>query len=106
MKAIILTAALTAALAISATAASASTNAMATDWQRVDCGNQNAALAASGSSTQICRTRTRRVCRPLRHGGQYCGLVKERYCFQRPRIHSNSPAGQPNVRGRSRFQNR
>ena len=107
MKAFLLSAALTATLAISATVANASTNAMTTDWQRVDCGKTNATLAAIGSSSQICRTRTKRVCRPGRHGeGQRCVIYRETYCFQRPQIHPSSSFGKPKVSGRSRFQNR
>ena len=104
MKALVLTAALTAALALSATAASASTTATAaTDWQRVDCSHTNAAF---GSSSQICRTRTRRLCRPRKGGGMTCVNRTERYCFQRPQIHPSSPHGKPKVPGISRFQNR
>ncbi len=108
MKAFLLSAALTATLAISATVANASTNAMATDWQRVDCGNTSVTLAAAGSSSQICRTRTRTICQPASRPGGYkfCRHVTERYCFQRPRITSGSPYGKPKVSGRSRFQNR
>jgi len=105
MKTLILTAALTATLAISTGAAHASTNAMeASDWQRVNCATANAAY---GSSTQICRTRNRRICRPGHKGGyQICTHVTERYCFERPQIHPNSPHGKPKVPGVSRFQNR
>ena len=108
MKAFLLSAALTATLAISATAVNASTNAMATDWQRVDCGKTNATLAAIGSSSQICRTRTRTICEPASRPGGYkfCKHVTERYCFQRPQIHPSSPFGKPKVSGLSRFQNR
>ena len=107
MKALLLTAALSATLAISATAVNASANATTTDWQRVDCGNANATFAASGSSTQICRTRTRQICRfAPRTGVRVCRNVSERYCFQRPQIHPSSSFGKPKVSGRSRFQNR
>jgi len=108
MKAFLLSAALTATLAISATVANASTNAMATDWQRVDCGKTNATLAAIGSSSQICRTRKRTICEPASRPGGYkfCKHVTERYCFQRPQIHPSSPFGKPKVSGLSRFQNR
>ena len=107
MKAFLLSAAVAATLAISATAANASANAM-TDWQRVDCGKTNATLAAIGSSSQICRTRKRTICEPAsRPGGyKYCKHVTERYCFQRPQIHPSSPYLKPKVSGRSRFQNR
>jgi len=107
MKAFLLSAAVAATLAISATAASASANAM-TDWQRVDCANTSVTLAAVGSSSQICRTRTRTICEPASRPGGYkfCRHVTERYCFQRPRITSGSPYGKPKVSGRSRFQNR
>ena len=100
MKALLLTAALTATLAISATGANATAT---TDWQSINCGYTNAAF---GNSTQICRTRNRRICRPRPHGGQICGNVTEKYCFQRPQIHPSSPHGKPKVPGMSRFQNR
>ena len=106
MKTFLLTAALTAGLAISATAANASASATG-EWQRVDCGNTNATFVAFGSSSQICRTRIQQVCRfAPRTGERICHNVSERYCFQRPQIHPKSPFGKPRVRGRSRFQNR
>ncbi len=108
MQAFLLSAALTATLAISATAANASANAMTTDWQRVDCVKTDATLAAVGSSSQVCRTRRRTICEPpSRPGGyKFCRHVTERYCFQRPQIDPRSPFGKPKVSGRSRFQNR
>ena len=108
MKALLRTAALTATLAISATAANAFASPMTTDWQSVDCVKTDATLAAVGSSSQICRTRTRTICQPASRPGGYkiCRHVTERYCFQRPQITPRSPYGKPKVSGLSRFQNR